>query len=781
MKNIVLIIALSFVSLATMAESKAKTDVSAKRPVDYVDPTIGTCNSRWMVTPGPTMPFGMVQLAPDNQEQGWKAGYDYSINNISGFSHIHSWTMAGLLVMPCTGELQITPGTEDKPWQGYRSNIRKETEVSKVGYYSVHLDDYNVKAELTSTTRVGVHRYTFPASYRSRILFDLKVPDEYGFDLQNSFITKVSDHEIEGVSYQQGHGGASWQEYAVNFYIRFSKPFLTFNGWVKDKIYRNIPETYSSGWYDKAAGFFVEYDTEEGEQIIVEVGLSLVSPQQAKLNLETEMEPFGWDFDAVVKHQQDAWNDILSKIEIETPDENAKRKFYTNMYRSFCARTTWSDVNGRYMDMYEKPQQLANKEDVVIGCDAFWNTFWNLNGLWNLVTPRYSRMHVNSLLELYDRGGWLPKGPAGIEYSGIMVASHGIELITSAYMAGIRDFDAQKALKAILHQQTVPGRPHEGGGWVGNRFLESYMKYGYVANEDGPVSCTLEYAYDDWAASEFAKALGDTKSAEMLYKRSRNFENIFDSNVGYVRMKNRDGSWVEPFDSLCCSTFLGSGYVEGNAWQYTWFVPQDVQYIVDFLGKEEFCRRLDYGFVQSEPWSFSSESVNWTESLASMGALPINHGNQPNMQAAYLFNYAGKPWLTQKWARAIMDKFYGDRPENGWMGDEDEGQMGSWYTLSSLGLFQMQGGCATEPIWDLGSPQFAKATIHLDSKYYSGKVFVIEAKNASPENIYIQKAMLNGKPYNKPWLFHKDIVNGGTLTLVMGPKPNKKWGVESEK
>lgn len=749
---------------------------SKKAPVDYVDPFIGTSNSRWALHPGPCMPFGMVQLAPDNQDTGWKAGYEYNIHNIAGFSHIHGWTLAGLLAMPTTGELKIVPGDEDKPWSGYRSNIRKETEVSKVGYYSVILDDYNVKAELTSTERVGVHRYTFPKNYRSRILFDLNINDEYGYELTNSYITKVSDTEIKGFTFQQGHAGASFQNYMVCFYIKFNKPFITFNGWKKDKVSRNVDGTFSSGWGNKKAGFFVEYDTEKDEQIEFQVGLSFVSPEQAKLNLEAEMSPFNSNFDAIVKNQQDKWNEILGKIEITSNDEAAKRKFYTNFYRTYCARMIMSDVDGKYVDMYEKPQKLSNPSSPMIGSDAYWNTFWNLNGLWNLFTPSVSKTFINTMLEMYDKGGWLPKGPAGLEYTGIMVASHATELITSAYMAGIRDFDTSKAFEAMLHQQTVQGRPHEADGWVGNRHLNAYMKHGYVPTEVGPVSNTLEYAYDDWAFSEYAKALGKSEVAAKFAKRARNFENIFDSNVKYVRMKNADGSWYEPFDSLGNTTFLGAGFVEGNAWQYTWFVPHDVKYVVDFLGKDEFCTRLNRGFVTSEKWHFSSESVDFSESLSSMGVLPINHGNQPNMQAAYLFNYAGKPWLTQKWVRSIMNGFYGDKPEGGWMGDEDEGQMGAWYTLSALGLFQMQGGCAVEPIWDLGSPVFSKVVLHLDKQYYGGKTFTIEAQNASPENIYVQRAYLNGKLLDRPWIYHKDIVNGGTLKYVMGAKPNTKWG-----
>lgn len=750
-----------------------------KTPADYVDPLLGTQDSRWMLFPGSSTPFGMVKLSPDNQDRGWKAGYDYAVNSISGFSHIHSWTMAGVLMMPVTGPLYITPGTEKHPERGYRSLFDHKNEVAKPGYYSVFLDDYNTKAELTSTTRTGFHRYTFPKTDSARVMIDLAIDSEYSYEIFYSDVDKVNDYELEGYTLQQSLRGANYNEYTLNFVIRFNKPFTSFNGWIRDEIMTNI-EGLHPGWGHNDMGVFVTFNTNDGEPVLAQVGISLVSIDQARLNLEQELNPYNWDFDAVAKDNHKSWNDLLSTITVNTPVEKDKVKFYTNMYRAYVGRTTWSDVNGMYMDMYEKPGKMSDPQSPIYGCDAFWNTFWNINGLWNLATPQYSSKWVNSLLEIYKRGGWLPKGPTGIEYSAIMVASHSIPLIVAAYQAGITDFDTKLALEAMVHQQTVPGQCHEGGGYAGNRALDAYMELGFIPDERGPVSNTLEFAYDDWCVGQFAKKLGQDSLADYFETRSRNFKNVMDPEVKFARIRHSDGTWIQPFDSLCCSTFLGSGYVEGNAWQYTWFVPHDVNWIVDFLGESTFNQRLEWGFEESRPWKFSSERVNYAESLHSMGVLPINHGNQPNMQAAYLFNYSGKPWLTQKWANAIVEEYYGIGPEDGWPGDEDQGQMGAWYVLSSLGLFQMQGGAATEPIWEIGSPIFPEAIIHLNSDYYSGKDFKIIAENVSKKNIYIQKAFLNGTALNKPWLYHSDIIKGGELKLIMGPKPEKNWGSAPE-
>jgi predicted alpha-1,2-mannosidase len=748
-----------------------------KQPVDYVDPLMGTTNARWMLFPGVSMPFGMVKLSPDNQRKGWKAGYEYKIENIAGFSHLHSWTMGGLLTMPTTGPLKIKPGLEYQPDQGYRSRFSHDHETARPGYYSVFLDDYGVKAELTSTTRAGFQRYTFPKAEDARVLVDLKIPTEYGYELFEARITRVSDREIEGFTSQQSLRGANFNEFKLHFVIRFNKPFDTFNGWVKEEVFRDTSQIVLL-FGDHDVGAFLEFHTEEGEEILMQSGISLVSIEQARLNLETEMDPYQWDFDAVREAARNEWNELLGSIEVEGGTETDRKKFYTNMYRAYVSRTIWSDVNGKYVDMYEKIQQLEDPDSPVYGCDAFWNTFWNLNQLWTLSQPDIANKWVRSLLEIYDKGGWLPKGPTGIEYSSIMVASHEIQLIVSAYQKGIRNYDVNKAYEAIRHCQVTPGMLHEGGGRVGNRNLASYMELGFVPTEDGPVSNTLEYAFDDWTVGQMAKALGNESDYKTFTKRAFNYRNVFYPEEGYVWMKNADGSWVEDFAPYGHSVFFGPGFVEGNAWQYTYFVPHDLAGLIGLLGKDEFSDRLEKGFEMSLPYRFNSENLH-ENGLIGVGILPINHGNQPNMQAAYLFNYAGRPWLTQKWAREIMDVYYGD-DIYAWPGDEDQGQMGAWYVMSAMGLFEMDGGASVKPFYEIGSPIFRKVIIHLDEAYYPGGTFVIEARNGSKENRYIQSARLDGKKLSRPWFYHSELVDGGSLVLEMGPEPNMKWGSAPE-
>ena len=761
------------VSLVLLGFSAAGRQGEPKQPVDYVDPLMGTTFARWMLFPGVSTPFGMVKLSPDNQRKGWKAGYEYKIHNISGFSHLHSWTMGGLLTMPAVGPLKIVPGLEYAPDEGYRSRFSHDNETAQPGYYSVFLDDYGIRAELTSTTRAGFQRYTFPESDDARILVDLQIPTEYGYELFEARISRVTDREIEGFTSQVSLRGAYFNEFKLHFVMRFSRPFNTFNGWLREEVFRDTTEIVLL-FGDHDIGAFLEFDTGEGEQIMVQSGISLVSIEQARLNLETELDPYGWDFDAVREAGRKEWNQLLGSIEVEGGSETDRKKFYTNMYRAYASRTIWSDVNGKYVDMYERVQQLEDPGSPVYGCDAFWNTFWNLNQLWTLSQPEIANKWVRSLLEIYDKGGWLPKGPTGIEYSSIMVASHEIPLMVSAFQKGIRNYDVDKMYEAIRHCQTTPGILHEGGGRVGNRNLASYMELGYVPTEEGPVSNTLEYAYDDWTVGQMALALGNQSDYKTFTRRSMNYRNVFYPEVGYVWMKHADGSWVEDFTPYGHSVFFGPGFVEGNAWQYTYFVPHDLSGLIGLVGRQEFNDRLEKGFEASLPHRFNSEHLH-ENGLIGVGILPINHGNQPNMQAAYLFNYSGKPWLTQHWAREIMDGFYGD-DIYAWPGDEDQGQMGAWYVMSAMGLFQMDGGASVRPFYEIGSPLFSKVTIHLDPEYYPGGNFVIEARNVSRENRYIQSARLDGKRLDKPWFFHQQLVDGGSLVLEMGPEPNRKWG-----
>jgi predicted alpha-1,2-mannosidase len=766
--------------------------MAQKEPVDFVDPFIGTSTSRWMLFPGASMPFGMVKLSPDNQQHSWKAGYEYNIDNIAGFSHIHSCVMGGLLMMPVNGPIKVIPGTEDDPDAGYRSRIDHHHEDASPGYYSVLLKDYDIQAELTSTVRAGFQRYTYEQVDRPGVLIDLTNPTEYGYRLDWGSIRQVGSSSVEGFAMQHTLDGFSGlnNQYTIHFVIEFDHPIKSMTGWsawevdpaygagLNPDIREGVREIY--GHHDVGAHFL--FDLDAGAQLQVRSAISLVSIEQARLNLQSEIYPSGWDFDQVHQQARKTWNELLNRIEVEGGTEEDRVKFYTNLYRSYAARTIWSDVNGQYVDPCE---QIQTATSPVYGCDAFWNTFWNLNQLWTLVTPAVANDWVVSLLEIYDKGGWLPKGPTGIEYSSIMVASHEVALINSAYQKGIRNYDVAKAYEAIKRVQTTPAEPHPCGGLVGNRQLEPYMRLGYVPHgpgveqyyfgtpEEGPVSNTLEYAFDDWNVAQMALELGHKDDYQEFISRAGNFINVFNREEDFMMPRLPDGTWLNASsvfgEAQRSDRWKGTGFIEGNAWQYTWFVPHDVNWLVTQLGRDTFIARLNQGFETSAEVDFNAPGDVFSE-------YPVNHGNQPNMQAAYLFNYAGAPWLTQKWVRAIMNQYYGSTPEDGWPGDEDQGQMGAWYVISAMGLFQMDGGGAVEPIYEIGSPLFDRVTIHLDPAYYPGGTFTIQANNNSAENLYIHQASLNGKSLEGPWFYHRDLVQGGTLVLEMGSEPNQNWG-----
>jgi predicted alpha-1,2-mannosidase len=733
-------------------------------PADYVDVFKGTAHSRWMIAPGPWMPFSMVKIAPDNQTPGWCAGYDYTIEAIDCFSHIHEWTMTGLGVMPTVGPLRTKPGLNET---GYSSRFDKSTERGGIGYYEVLLKDSGIKVELAATTRASLQRYTFPASEQARVMFDFLLPTEYPMKVLAAKVHRVGPAEIEGTIetdvpelYCSGD-----QRYDLHFVAQFSRPFGTLGGWQDERTVTDVADLAFAG----DCGAFVDFKTQAGEQVLLRIGISLVSVANARLNLESELaKPFQWDFAAAVRNQRRAWNEIFNRVEIETPDAREKSRFYSNLYRALVGRNIWSDVNGDWMDPEERRQHLTDRDAVMLGCDAFWNTFWNLNQVMNLVEPEWSARWVKSQLQLYDKSGWLAKGPAGLEYISIMVAEHEIALLVAAYQHGVKGIDANKILEAVVKMQTSLPQKHPGGGSVGNEDLANYLKHGYVAADvpkpgQGTTSNTYEYSYDDWCVGQMALALGRTDLAAQFLKRSQSWRKVFDADIGFARPRNANGEWVSPFDP-----FHTPGFVEGNAWQYTWFVPHDVPGLVATMGRERFVSRLNEAFEKSAPTRFNAAGER-------MDLFPINHGNQPSMQVGWLFNWAGQPWMSQKWVRAILEAYYGHNPADAYLGDEDQGQMSAWFVMSALGLFQTDGGCRVNPIYELGSPLYPKIVLHLSKQHYGGRTFTIEARNASRQNRYIQSAKLDGQPLNRWWLRQKEILKGGRLELELGPTPNEAW------
>ncbi|MCT4643858.1 MAG: glycoside hydrolase family 92 protein, partial [Carboxylicivirga sp.] len=474
-----------------------------------------------------------------------------------------------------------------------------------------------------------------------------------------------------------------------------------------------------------------------------------------------------WDFNSVRQGHIDTWNNLLARVKIETNNQLEKKRFYNSMYRSLCSRNIFSDVNGEWRDADERIQKMKDPTSPALGCDAFWNTFWNLNQFWNLVTPEWSNRWVNSQLAMYDANGWLAKGPAGMEYIPVMVAEHEIPMIVGAYQMGIRDYDVDKAFEAVKKMQTTPAR-EVGGGFAGNRDLLPYLKYGYVPYDLGRFSNSLEYAFDDWTVSQFAKSLGKKADYHQFKKRGNNWKNVIDTETGYARMKDSNGKWKEDFDAY--KSGANHHYVEGNAWQLTYFVPQNVPALASMIGKDRFIDRLYWGFEESDKTRYNGMNDQYWN-------YPVIQGNQQSMHFAFLFNWVGKPWLTQKWSRAIVDRYYGYGVSNAYLGDEDQGQMSAWLVMASLGLFQTDGGCRAQPVYEIASPLYEKVEIDLGQQFGRGKMFIIEAKGASRLNKYVQSAKLNGKKLNDFKFPASELLKGGKLELEMGDKPNKNWGI----
>jgi len=762
------------------------------QPVDRVNVFTGTSNSRWMLFPGACLPHGMVQLSPDNQQNVWNGGYEYTLGSISGFSHIHEFGLGGVSIMPVVGELEPYPGQPkafvgpaDGPFggmwtAGYRSRYRKEDETGRPGYYAVTLLDYNIRAELTATTRCGLMRLTFPKAEHARLVFDMGFPQEEKTVIESFTVTRRGDREIEG-SIRQRNKYA--QTYTVHFVTRLSRPFSAMRGW-RTEPFKGTDTNYGTAWRDQQrimqdstvvqvdgsvasveGGVMLLFSTKAGEQLTVQTGISYVSVANARLNLETELRAMGGTFDEVTAQARQTWNALLSAVEVAGGTADDQTKFYTNLYRSYSARSTVSDVNGQYIDPCGKVQQLSvgatgpsHVSPAMYSADSFWGTQWNLTPLWTLLTPDRAISWVRSFLELHDRGGWMPDSPTALRYAPVMGAQHHNALLISSWQKGLRDFDGEKAYAAIRHDLTTPGIAHPCGGFAGNRHLAAYVEKGYVPDEVGPASNTMEYAYDDWCLAQMARSLGKPDDVALFEKRAGSWRNQYDSTTGYVRRRHSNGQFVAPFKPHHFGTmggWNGPGFIEGTAWLYTYFVPHDLPGLIGLLGRDRFNQRLEEGFARGH----------------------VDLTNQPNLQAPFLFNYSGKPWQTQRYTRYVVDSLYNTSPYQGWVGEEDEGQLSAYGVLLMMGLFEMDGGCAARPFYDLSSPLFSRITLHLDKRYYGGNTFTIEARNNSPRNRYIQSATLNGKPLTQPRLHHNDLVKGGRLILQMGAKPNQQWGM----
>ena len=765
----------------------SQTGVAAKlQKTDLVEPRVDAANSRFFFFSSASRPFGMVNLSPDMNLNGtWNTGYRYNEDTIKCFSHIHCWEMSGIPVLPTTGEFKGQLGPSK-----YGSTYSHQQEIAKPGYHKVVLKDYGITAELTSTTRVGFHRYTFPKSTSSHILFDFTTVLGSSAT-QSAIVQKVNNRSIEGEVIMAGTVRRP-KPITVYFVTGFDRPFDSFNGWQDGKI---IPvQNKVAGEH---TGVYVSFSTAVNEVRQMKVAISYVSIAEAKRNLQAELPH--WDFNRVVNESAKEWNQWLGRIEVEGGTLTEQRRFYTDLWHALQGRRIMNDASGTYIDNTGvKP--LVRKISLGVdgkpafneyNSDSFWGAQWSLNTLWHLVYPEVTESFINSLLQMYSDGGLIPRGPAGGNYTYVMTGAAVTPFIVSAYMKGIRGFDIAKAYEG-MRKDHFPGGMMSKAGYEHTTFkgggIEEYMELGYVPyplskikygyHQDGSGQ-TLEYAYQDYALSQMAKALGKKDDYLLFSKRAQQYKNVFNKDIGWMWTKDRAGNWNQPIDILQYE----HGFVEGNAAQYSWFVPHDVKGLIGLMGgADSFARKLNESFIKAKEHGFvSGKSENPTDKEL-LRRVYINYGNQPCMQTPFLFNYAGKPWLTQYWTRQIIDSVYsGISPQKGYSGDEDQGLMGSLAVLLKMGLFSTNGGTSEKPFYEISSPVFKKITIQLNQKYYKGKQFVIEANNNSPENIYIQSARLNDTVLDQPWFLHETLVKGGRLILQMGEKPNQSWGGDLKK
>ena len=754
------------------------TDVNGKSLTNYVNPHIGTAHCRWFhFTPG-AVPFGMAKVAPSTNahygnRSGWEAtGYDVRDKSIEGFANFHEFQVGGVVLAPMVGELQTIPGDTAFTQKGYRSRFDKKDEYTTAGYYSVWLKDFGVKAELTATKRVGFHRYTFPKSTESHIIFDIGNRQGESGQVKDAKVEFTADGRIEGYvitlpeyvkKYQKG------SEVAMYFSAEFNKKpaaYGAFNG--SD---RNAGAKEASG---RGAGLYFTFNTKANESITVKVGLSYTSIANARLNFQTEAT--GLNFDKAHKNALRTWDNYLGRIQVEGKNHADKVKFYTGLYHALLGRGLAGDVNGAYptntggtgqIELDAKGQPKHNHYNT----DAIWGGFWNLTQLWTLAYPEYFSDWIQSQLLVYKDADWLGDGIACSKYvSGVGTNFTGLA-IAAAYNCGIRDFDVQLGYEAALKNEIEWEGRVEGAGKMDvrqfvQRGFSPYIERSAEGSDAGSqfsASHTLEYSFSAYSVAWMAKQLGKEEDYRKLMQLSNGWKLLYDSETKFIRPKDEKGQFLDNFNPSA----PWRGFQEGNAWQYTFYVPHDVPGLINMLGIDEFNKRLENIFIESQKKVFGGgTTINAFSGLETL----YNHGNQPSLHISWLFNYSGKPHLTQKWTRAICDEFYGIEPVHGYGygQDEDQGQLGAWYVMAAIGLFDVKALTGENPQFQLGSPMFDKISILLNPKYYpKGNKFVIETKNNSKTNMYVQSAKLNGKKLDTVFIPFENVVNGGKLELEM--------------
>ncbi|WP_121811258.1 GH92 family glycosyl hydrolase [Mucilaginibacter kameinonensis] len=749
----------------------------AQSPVDYVNPFIGattasdiTGNGLGKTFPGATTPYGLVQVSPNTITGGDNgSGYSYEHNSIEGFAFTQmsgvGWygDLGNFLVMPTTGKLYTSAGKMNTPDQGYRSVYSKKNEFAKAGYYSATLDRYHVKAEMTAAPHTGILRFTFPANKTSRIQIDLARRVGGTSTLQK--VTVIDDHTIggwmkctpEGGGWGNGDGKA---DYTVYFYAQFSKPLKKWGVWsadIPDGWPRKLEDVSSEKYQHlianarvipgtreqegKHLGFYADFETRQGEQVLFKAGISLVSTAGARLNLKAEIP--GWNFDGVYRNARRLWNEALSRIRVEGGSTVQKKIFYTAMYHTMIDPRIVSDVDGRYTggDGHIYSPSNFHKRSIFSG----WDVFRSQMPLQTLINPPLVNDMINSLITLAGekKSPYLERWEFLNAYSGCMLGNPAVSMITDAYVKGIRNYNLPEAYKLCVGTVRIFGNTDKG-----------------YTNEDNSIAKTLEYAYADWCVSRLAENLGHPEDHQTYLKRSGDYRNVFDPEKHWFRPRLEDGTWEAwPQDGRLRQSY---GCMESNPYQQGWFVPHDIKGMTELMGgREKAAADLDSMFLKTP------ESMIWNNYY--------NHANEPVHHLPFLFNRLGQPWLTQKWTREVIRHAYGNSVE-GLVGNEDVGQMSAWYVLAASGIYPV---CPGDTRQEISSPLFDKIVFKLDNRYYRGKTFTITAVNNSEKNKYIQGAELNGKILNKCYIDFDQITRGGELKLMMGPRPAKNWGIRN--
>ncbi|MBF0650046.1 GH92 family glycosyl hydrolase [Dysgonomonas sp. GY75] len=759
----------------TGCTTEVKTKSSA--PSDYVNPFIGASTSvgaagvyhgLGKTFPGAATPYGMVQVNPNTITGGDNSpGYSYEHKTIEGFAFTQmsgvGWfgDMGNFLVMPTTGDLKIIAGKEDGSISGYRSLYDKKTETAKAGYYSVNLTDYNIRVEATAAPHSGMLRFTFPEHKRSRIQIDLA--RRVGGTSTYQYVEVVNDSTIQGWMKCTPDGGG-WgdgegnTDYTVFFYAQFSRPLNNYGFWsadIPDNWKRKLNDVTSIPYLKRISeakiikdvkelegkhlGFFTEFDTKKDEEVTLKVGISFVDMDGAGKNFEAEIADK--NFDLVRNEAKASWDRELGKINITGGTDDQKTIFYTSLYHTMIDPRIYTDVDGRYTggDNRIYSDSTFTKRTIFSGWDVFRSQF----PLQTIINPEVVNDQLNSLITLAEQSGreYYERWEIMNAYSGCMIGNPALSVLADAYVKGIRNYDIDKAYKYAVNTSKK----------YGNDTL------GYTASSLS-ISHTLEYAYADWCISRIASKMGNSDDEKLFLEKGQAYRNIFDKEKGWFRPRKADGSWEEwPENALFKEWY---GCIESNSYQQGWFVPHDIPGMVELMGGEDKVVTNLTNLFEKTPDNFL-----WNDYY--------NHANEPVHHIPFLFNRLRRPWLTQKWTRHICDKAYANKVE-GIVGNEDVGQMSAWYVLAASGIHPV---CPGDTRMEITSPVFDKIEYKLDSKYFKGGKFTIIAHNNSPENIYIQKALLNGKEYRNCYIDFSIIADGATLELFMSNKPNKDWGI----